>query len=116
MGILYGEDRFYVFRFLCSVVFFCEKHKKRTLILGSFAKNEGQVVEVTGLEPAASCSQSRHSSQTELHLVVFSTLRHFNILFLICQALFMLFLKKLLNVIFVDKLGIAFVQNILKSD
>ena len=27
-----------------------------------------KVVEVTGLEPAASCSQSRHSSQTELHL------------------------------------------------
>ena len=26
------------------------------------------LVEVTGLEPAASCSQSRHSSQTELHL------------------------------------------------
>ena len=26
------------------------------------------MVEVTGLEPAASCSQSRHSSQTELHL------------------------------------------------
>ena len=28
------------------------------------------LVEVTGLEPAASCSQSRHSSQTELHLVI----------------------------------------------
>ena len=26
------------------------------------------MVEVTGLEPAASCSQSRHSSQNELHL------------------------------------------------
>ena len=29
------------------------------------------LVEVTGLEPAASCSQSRHSSQTELHLEIF---------------------------------------------
>ena len=29
------------------------------------------VVEVTGLEPAASCSQSKHSSQTELHLEMF---------------------------------------------
>ncbi len=30
------------------------------------------MVEVTGLEPAASCSQSRHSSQTELHLVIYN--------------------------------------------
>ena len=51
------------------------------------------MVEVTGLEPAASCSQSRHSSQTELHLVVFSTLWHFNILFVICQVLFCFFWK-----------------------
>ena len=31
-------------------------------------KKPAELVEVTGLEPAASCSQSRHSSQTELHL------------------------------------------------
>ena len=31
------------------------------------------MVEVTGLEPAASCSQSRHSSQTELHLDICKT-------------------------------------------
>ncbi len=31
------------------------------------------MVEVTGLEPAASCSQSKHSSQTELHLVICKT-------------------------------------------
>ena len=30
------------------------------------------LVEVTGLEPAASCSQSKHSSQTELHLEILS--------------------------------------------
>lgn len=32
----------------------------------------GLLVEVTGLEPAASCSQSRHSSQTELHLGIYN--------------------------------------------
>ena len=26
---------------------------------------------MTGLEPAASCSQSKHSSQTELHPVIY---------------------------------------------
>lgn len=35
------------------------------------------MVEVTGLEPAASCSQSRHSSQTELHLVMYGAVRLF---------------------------------------
>ncbi len=38
-------------------------HKKRGCVCILFF-----MVEVTGLEPAASCSQSRHSSQTELHL------------------------------------------------
>ena len=37
----------------------CKKGRLKTVL---------KVVEVTGLEPAASCSQSRHSSQTELHL------------------------------------------------
>ena len=34
----------------------------------NIGKFRSLMVEVTGLEPAASCSQSRHSSQTELHL------------------------------------------------
>ena len=37
------------------------------------------MVEVTGLEPAASCSQSRHSSQTELHLDILSATAVFDI-------------------------------------
>ena len=57
---------------ICLISFLPYKCKKSLYFKGFslYHLSDSRVVEVTGLEPAASCSQSKHSSQTELHLEI----------------------------------------------